>query len=139
MIILLCGLSGAGKTTLAKSIKNKLAESDIFIEIIDVQSLLPFDIHKVILKSIQKTNSVVFFDEDVPGGGTAYMMQQVLEKQGGFHYLDTMPRTLTASENRVPYGRDGDYFCKPQSENLIRICCKILQEKDPSGSSYSFI
>ena len=73
----------------------------------------------------------LFFDEDIPGGATAYMMNQVLEKQKAFDYLDTAPRTLTAAENRPPYGRDGDYFTKPQVEDVYSICLEIMKDINP--------
>lgn len=103
-----------------------LEKRGIELEIIDVQTLLPFDTYEIIQKSIQKTNAVLFFDEDVPGGTTAYMMQHVLEKQKAFDDLDTAPRTLTALANRPPYGRDGDYFIKPQVEDVYQKCLEIL-------------
>lgn len=105
-----------------------LEKQGIDIEVIDVQTLLPFDTQQIIKQSIQKTNAVLFFDEDVPGGTTAYMMQQVLETQQAFDYLDTAPVTLTASENRPPYGRDGDYFTKPQVEDVYWKCMKIIKK-----------
>jgi pyruvate/2-oxoglutarate/acetoin dehydrogenase E1 component len=85
-----------------------LAEVGIETEVIDVQSLLPFDIHGQIVESLKKTNRIVFLDEDVPGGATAYMMQQVLEAQGGFRWLDSEPRTLSAQAHRPAYGTDGN-------------------------------
>ncbi|KAB8033358.1 alpha-ketoacid dehydrogenase subunit alpha/beta [Fluviispira multicolorata] len=109
----------------------ELESFGISVEIIDVQTLLPFDISGIIAKSIKKTNAVLFFDEDVPGGASAYMMQQTLEKNNAFHYLDCMPRTLTATENRGAFGRDGDYYCKPQIENVFEVCYKIMREREP--------
>ncbi len=87
-------------------------------EVIDVQSLLPFDVHGAILESVKKTNRVLFLDEDVPGGASAYMMQEVLERQGGFYWLDATPRTLTSAAHRPAYGRDGDYWSKPGVEDV---------------------
>lgn len=111
---------------------DELEKFGISCEVIDVQTLLPFDILGLIAKSIQKTNAVLFFDEDVPGGASAYMMQQVLEKQNAFHYLDCAPRTLTAKENRGAYGRDGDFYCKPQVEQVIEISYQIMRERNPA-------
>lgn len=109
----------------------ELEKIGISLEIVDIQTLLPFDLTHTIFNSIKKTNAVLFFDEDVPGGATAYMMQQTLERDKAFHYLDCMPRTLTAKENRGAYGRDGDYYCKPQTEHVIEVCYKIMQERAP--------
>lgn len=109
----------------------ELEKFNISIEVIDVQTLLPFDLTATIVESIKKTNAVLFFDEDVPGGASAYMMQQTLEKNNAFHYLDCMPRTLTAKENRCAYGRDGDYYCKPQVEHVFEVCYRIMQEREP--------
>jgi pyruvate/2-oxoglutarate/acetoin dehydrogenase E1 component len=101
------------------------------IEVIDVQTLLPFDIHGTIVESLKKTNKIVFFDEDVPGGASAYMMQEVLEKQGGYHWLDAQPKTVTATAHRAAYGRDGDYWSKPGVEDLFDAVYGLLRETDP--------
>ena len=103
----------------------------IDVEVIDVQSLLPFDIHGMIVESIKKTSKVIFLDEDVPGGATAYMMQEVLERQAGFHWLDLAPRTLTAAAHRAPYGRDGDYWSKPSVETVFDAVWEMMRETDP--------
>lgn len=103
----------------------------ISAEVIDVQTLLPFDINHVILESIKKTNKVIFVDEDVPGGATAYMMQKVIEEQKAFNYLDTAPRTLPAMEHRPAYGIDGEYFSKPNVERLFRNIYEMMREVDP--------
>ncbi len=97
----------------------ELSTMGISVELIDVQSLLPFDIHHHILDSLKKTNKILFFDEDVPGGATSYMMQQVLEEQKGYYHLDAAPRTLTAKPHRPAYGTDGDYFSKPSVDDLV--------------------
>jgi len=109
----------------------QLAEFDISVEIIDVQSLLPFDLHSSIVQSLKKTNRVLFLDEDVPGGASSYMMQQVLELQGGYRWLDSAPKTLTAKENRPAYGTDGDYWSKPGVEDIFRTVYEIMQETEP--------
>ncbi len=96
-----------------------LSRSGVELEIVDVRTLLPFDVGHVILRSIKKTNRVLFLDEDVPGGATAYMMQQVLEGQGAYYWLDTAPRTLTSAAHRPAYGTDGGYFSKPNKESII--------------------
>lgn len=108
-----------------------LATAGISVELIDVQTLLPFDIHGIIGESVKKTNAVLFLDEDVPGGASAYMMQQVLEEQGAYDYLDAKPRTLTAKAHRSPYGSDGDYFTKPSAEDVLECIYAILEERDP--------
>jgi len=108
-----------------------LQEHGISVELIDVQTLLPFDIEHHILKSVQKTNRILFLDEDVPGGATAYMLQQVLEIQGGYQYLDSAPTTLTAAPYRPPYGSDGDYFSKPSAEDVFEAVYKMMHEVEP--------
>lgn len=100
----------------------------ISCELIDVQTLLPFDLHHDILKSLKKTNRIVFVDEDVPGGAAAYMFNKVMEEQGGYRYLDVAPRTITAKEHRPGYGSDGDYFCKPNAEQIAIELIDIMQE-----------
>lgn len=110
-----------------------LAEVGIDVEVIDVQSLLPFDIYGMIGKSLQKTNRIVCVDEDVPGGTTAYMLQQVLEKQGGYHYLDAEPRTLPAAEHRPAYGSDGNHFSKPNSEDIFETIYELMHEAEPNS------
>ena len=112
---------------LLKEIKN------ISVEVIDVQTLMPFDINHLILESIKKTNKVIFVDEDVPGGGTAYMMQKVLEEQQAFNYLETAPRTLSAMEHRPAYGIDGEYFTKPNVELIFEEIYKMMHEVNVKG------
>lgn len=105
----------------------ELSEMGISVELIDVQSLLPFDIHHHILDSLKKTNKILFFDEDVPGGATSYMMQKVLEEQKGYYYLDAAPRTLTAKAHRPAYGTDGDYFSKPSADDVVETILEMLE------------
>ncbi len=109
-----------------------LAQHDISVEIVDVQTLLPFDLPYLCLKSVQKTNRVVFLDEDFQGGATAYMMQQVLEHQGAYRYLDAAPVTLTAADHRPAYGPDGDYFSKPQAEDVFDAVYTLMREAEPA-------
>ena len=104
----------------------------ISVELIDVQTLLPFDLEGRIVESLKKTNRIVFLDEDVPGGATAFMMQEVLEKQGGYKYLDAQPSTIAAQSNRPPYGSDGDYFCKPNPADIFEKIYDLMFESDPS-------
>ncbi|WP_372652114.1 thiamine pyrophosphate-dependent enzyme [Draconibacterium sp.] len=103
----------------------------ISIEVVDVQTLMPFDVNHIILESIKKTGKVIFMDEDVPGGGTAYMMQKVIEEQKAFDYLDTAPRTLSAQEHRPAYGIDGEYFSKPNVELLFKNVYEMMHEVEP--------
>jgi 2-oxoisovalerate dehydrogenase E1 component len=107
-------------------------ESDgISCEVIDIQTLLPFDINQVIVESVKKTNRVIFADEDVPGGATAFMMQQVLEVQQAYKYLDATPITIAAKEHRPAYGSDGDYFSKPNSEDVYDVVYSMMNESEP--------
>jgi len=102
----------------------------ISAEVIDVRTLLPFDVNHVILESVKKTNKVLFIDEDVPGGATAFMMQKVLEEQKAFDYLDASPRTLPAREHRPAYGIDGEYFSKPNVEHIFETVWEMMRETD---------
>ena len=110
----------------------ELNEMGISVELIDVQSLLPFDIHHHIVDSLKKTNKVLFFDEDVPGGASSYMMQQVLEEQKGYYHLDAAPRTLTAKAHRPAYGTDGDYFSKPSADDVVECIYEMMHETNPT-------
>jgi transketolase len=110
----------------------KLAEAGIDSEVIDVQSLAPFDIHGVIVESLKKTSRVLFLDEDMPGGGTAYMMQQVLDVQEGYQWLDSAPRTLAAANHRPAYGADGNYYSKPNVESIFDAVYDLMRESNPS-------
>lgn len=109
-----------------------LAEHGIRVELIDVQTLLPFDINHSIVESLKSTNRIVFLDEDVPGGATSYMMQQVLEEQGGYQYLDSKPVTITANEHRPAYGSDGDYFSKPSVDTVFSTLYQMMHESNPT-------
>jgi pyruvate/2-oxoglutarate/acetoin dehydrogenase E1 component len=100
-------------------------------ELIDVGTLLPFDRKGVILSSLEKTNRITFLDEDVPGGATAYMMQQVLVEQGGFDFLDAEPLTLSAAPHRPAYGSDGDYASKPNRETIFAAIYELMRRCDP--------
>ncbi|MDP4291589.1 MAG: thiamine pyrophosphate-dependent enzyme [Bacteroidota bacterium] len=111
---------------------NQLKEAGISVELIDVQSLLPFDIHQTIRASLKKTNKIVFFDEDVPGGATAYMMQKVLEEHQGYFFLDASPRTITARDHRAAYSTDGDYFSNPNAEDVFDTIYSLMNEYNPA-------
>jgi pyruvate/2-oxoglutarate/acetoin dehydrogenase E1 component/TPP-dependent pyruvate/acetoin dehydrogenase alpha subunit len=113
-----------------KAVRLLAMSKGISAEVIDVQTLMPFDIHHAILESVKKTNKVIFVDEDVPGGATAYMMQKVIEEQNAFNYLDTAPRTLSAMEHRPAYGIDGEYFSKPNVERIFSAIYEMMHETD---------
>ncbi len=109
-----------------------LANLGIEVELIDAQTLLPFDLEGVILSSLQETNRILFADEDVPGGATAFMLQQIIEVQGGYRYLDSPAQTLTAKEHRPAYSKDGEYFSKPSVEDVVDKVYAIMHESDPA-------
>jgi pyruvate/2-oxoglutarate/acetoin dehydrogenase E1 component/TPP-dependent pyruvate/acetoin dehydrogenase alpha subunit len=117
---------------IAMDAAQKLSKAGIEVEIVDVQSLLPFDIHAKIVESLKKTNRVVFLDEDVPGGASAYMMQEVIEKQGGYFHLDSPARTLSGKPHRPAYGSDGDYWSKPNAETVFDAVYEMMNEVDPN-------
>ncbi|MCT4613983.1 MAG: thiamine pyrophosphate-dependent enzyme [Marinifilaceae bacterium] len=116
---------------IAEQAVKQLKEFDIDVELIDVQTLIPFDVENVILESIKKTSRVVFFDEDVPGGATSFMMQKVLEEQDAYQFLDSKPVTITAKNHRPAYGTDGDYFSNPNAENVFEGIYEIMHESNP--------
>jgi pyruvate/2-oxoglutarate/acetoin dehydrogenase E1 component len=116
---------------IAEDATEQLAEFNISVELIDVQTLLPFDVNHMIIESVKKTNRVIFFDEDVPGGATAFMMQKVLEEQKAYFHLDAAPRTITAKDHRPAYGTDGDYFSNPNAEDVFEIIYDIMREGEP--------
>jgi pyruvate/2-oxoglutarate/acetoin dehydrogenase E1 component/TPP-dependent pyruvate/acetoin dehydrogenase alpha subunit len=107
---------------------DRLEKQGVSCEVVDVQTLLPFDIHHIIVSSLRKTNRILFIDEDVPGGATAYMYNKVIEEQEGYRLLDVAPRTLSAQAHRPGYGSDGDYFSKPNAEDVIRVVKEMMAE-----------
>ena len=109
----------------------ELEKLDIHIEIIDPQTLYPFDKQHVCLASLKKTNKLLVVDEDMPGGGSAYILQKILEEQKGYFHLDAQPRTLPAKEHRPPYGTDGDYFSKPSPDDVVEAVYAIMHEANP--------
>jgi pyruvate/2-oxoglutarate/acetoin dehydrogenase E1 component/TPP-dependent pyruvate/acetoin dehydrogenase alpha subunit len=109
----------------------QLTDFGIDVELIDVQTLIPFDINHLIVESLRKTNKIIFFDEDVPGGATAYMMQIVMEEQKGFYFLDMDPRTITAHPHRAAYSTDGDYFSNPNAEDVFDVVYNMMHEYNP--------
>lgn len=117
---------------IAMEAAQKLAEVGIDSEVIDIQSIMPFDINGMIVESLKKTSRVLFLDEDMPGGATAYMMQQVLEVQDGFRWLDSPPRTLSGANHRPAYGTDGNYYSKPNVETIFDAVYQLMRESAPS-------
>ena len=109
----------------------RLQKVGISAEVIDVQTLLPFDRRELILQSLKKTSRILFVDEDVPGGATAYMLQQVIEHQGGYYWLDSPPRTLTGKAHRPAYGSDGDYWSKPNMDTIFQAAYEMMHSIDP--------
>jgi pyruvate/2-oxoglutarate/acetoin dehydrogenase E1 component/TPP-dependent pyruvate/acetoin dehydrogenase alpha subunit len=117
---------------IAQDAVKQLESFNIRVELIDVQTLLPFDTNEMIKQSIKKTGRIVFFDEDVPGGATAFMMKKVLEDQKAYFYLDSEPRTITAKEHRPAYGTDGDYISNPNAEDVFEVIYETMHESDPN-------
>jgi pyruvate/2-oxoglutarate/acetoin dehydrogenase E1 component len=110
----------------------QLAQVGVEVEVIDVQTLLPFDRPGRIVESLRKTGRAVFLDEDVPGGASAYMLQQVLDAQDGYRWLDSPPRAISAKAHRPAYGSDGDYWSKPNREDVFRTVYDLMRETDPT-------
>ena len=119
---------GSTLRVIQEAIDLYLAPQGISVEVVDVQTLLPFDINHSIVKSLEKTSRIIFIDEDVPGGAAAYMFQQVMEIQGGYKLLDVAPRTLTAKAHRPAYATDGDYFSKPNAEEIANVIEQMMAE-----------
>ena len=117
---------------IVQEVAKELMQIGIDIEIIDAQSLLPFDINHDTLKSVAKTNRLLIVDEDVPGGASAYLLQQIIEEQDGYQYLDSKPATLTSKAHRPAYGSDGDYFSKPSAEDVFEKIYEMMHEADPN-------
>ena len=115
----------------AEEAMSLLKNVGISVELIDVQTLIPFDINSSIIESIKKTNRVVFLDEDVSGGASAYMFQKVYEGQSAFRWLDSEPKTITAKDHRTAYGSDGDYFSKPNAEQIFEVIYGMMSEVSP--------
>lgn len=126
-------LSYGSTLRIVERVANELLEVGIDAEVIDAQSLLPFDLNHDVVKSLQKTNRFLVIDEDVPGGCSAYLLQEVVEKQGGYRYLDSAPQTLSAKSHRPAYASDGDYFSKPNAEDIFEKVYQIMHESDPKS------
>ncbi|MNX91581.1 Pyruvate dehydrogenase E1 component subunit beta [compost metagenome] len=119
---------GSTLRVIQEAIDLYLAPQGISCEVVDVRTLLPFDTTHTIVKSLEKTNRIIFIDEDVPGGASAYMFQQVMELQGGYKWLDVAPRTLSAKAHRPAYATDGDYFSKPNAEEIAAAIEEMMAE-----------
>ena len=117
---------------IAQAALPELASMGISVELIDIQTLLPFDLHGIITASLEKTNKLVILDEDVEGGASGFMLQQILEKLGGFRKLDADPVTLTSKDHRSAYGSDGDYYSKPSADDVIEAIYKMMSEYQPA-------
>ncbi|MDP5231159.1 MAG: thiamine pyrophosphate-dependent enzyme [Cellulophaga sp.] len=125
-------LSYGSTLRIVTQVAEELREVGIDIEVIDAQSLLPFDLNHDVVKSIQKTNRLLIVDEDVPGGCSAYLLQEIIEKQGAYAFLDSAPQTLTAYSHRPAYSTDGDYFSKPNAEDIFEKIYQIMHEVSPA-------
>ena len=117
---------------LVQEASKKLLNDGISVEVIDIQTLIPFDTNKNIFKSIKKTNNLLIVDEDVPGGASAYILQQLLEKQNIFQHLDSKPVLLSAKSHRPAYGSDGDYFSKPSFDDIYEAVYNIMHDQNPN-------
>jgi len=109
-----------------------LAEAGVDVELVDLQTLIPFDVNKTIVESVKRTNRLVVLDEDVPGGASAYILQKILEEQGAYHHLDSAPLTIAAKEHRPAYGSDGDYFSKPNADDVFEAVYNLMHEVNPA-------
>ncbi len=118
---------------IAMDAAQQLADMDIDVQVIDVQTLLPFDVNHMIVSELAKTNQLLVLDEDVNGGASAFILQQILEEQGGYKLLDSKPRTLTAKDHRPAYGTDGDYFSKPSVDDVVEEIYSMMSEQQPEN------
>ena len=116
---------------IAQEATDRLSDLGISVELIDAQTLLPFDVRSEVTISIKKTNKLMILDEDVPGGASAYLLREIMETQGAFEYLDAKPICLSAAAHRPPYGSDGDYFSKPSVEDVMEAAIGMMREYDP--------
>jgi len=126
-------LSYGSTLNICSAVTTQLQASGISVELIDARTLLPFDIHQVCAQSVKKTNRLLIVDEDVPGGTTAYLLDDLLNRQNVFKYLDSPPRTLSAKAHLPAYGTDGDYFSKPNAEDVFEVIYDMMNETDPSA------
>lgn len=126
-------LSYGSTCNLAEQALNEMEALGISVELIDVKTLMPFDTKHSIVESLKKTNKLLVVDEDVNGGASAYIMQQILEKQGGYYHLDVEPKTLTAKDHRPAYGTDGDYFSKPSIDDIVEAAYGLMRDVNPDS------
>ena len=117
---------------IVEKVAQDLLEVGIDAEVIDAQCLMPFDIEQQVLESVKKTNRLLVIDEDVPGGCSAYLIQEIVEKQGAYQYLDSAPQTLPGQAHRPAYASDGDYFSKPNAEDIFEKAYEIMHESNPA-------
>ena len=110
---------------------DQLEKIGISAEVIDTQTLVPFDLNHDIVKSVEKTNRILVIDEDVPGGASSYILQHIIEEQKAYYHLDSKHQTLPAKEHRPPYGKDGDYFTKPSANDIVEKVYAIMHESNP--------
>ena len=123
---------------LAEKAAIELSKHDIDIELIDLQTLIPLDSNKDVLKSLKKTNKIIIVDEDYPGGASSHILKVVLEDHDGYEFLDSKPVTLTAKDHKPPYGSDGDYFSKPSVDDIFESAYKIMHEYNPKKYPIKF-
>ena len=126
-------LSYGSTLRIVEDVAKDLLSVGINVEVIDAQSLLPFDLNHDVVKSVAKTNRLLIVDEDMPGGASAYLLQQILDEQNAYKHLDSKPQTLTAKEHRPAYGTDGDYFSKPSAEDVFEKVYAMMHEADPTS------
>ncbi|HWY13240.1 MAG TPA: thiamine pyrophosphate-dependent enzyme [Bacteroidia bacterium] len=126
-------ISYGSSIRIAQEAMRFLSEHGVSVELIDVQTLLPFDIDHSLVESLKKTNRLVVLDEDVPGGASAYIVQKIVEEQGGYKYLDSAPTTIASKEHRPAYGSDGDYFSKPNADDVFDVIYNLMHESDPNA------
>jgi len=126
-------LSYGSTLRIVQEVAKELSQVAIDAEVIDVQSLLPFDLNHDVVKSLEKTNRLMIIDEDVPGGASAYLLDQILNKQNGYQHLDAAPKTVTAKAHRPAYGTDGDYFSKPSAEDIFEAIYAVMHENNPNN------
>ena len=116
---------------IAEAAASELATLGVSVELIDAQSLIPFDTNHDVVESLKKTNTLVIIDEDVRGGASAFLMQNIIEDQGGYRYLDSLPKTISSEDHRPAFASDGDYFSKPSLDDMVEEIYSIMNEKDP--------
>ena len=117
---------------IAQEAIKQLFNFNISVELIDLQTLIPFDVDHKLLLSLKKTNRLVVLDEDVPGGASAYILQKIVEEQAGYKFLDSAPITISAKEHRPAYGSDGDYFSKPNADDVFDVVYNLMREVRPN-------